>query len=64
MMALSPGPDAVAATIVSAVESRAPRRRYVVGVDAFSALALDAVVPRSLLDASLRFISNLTGGSR
>jgi len=64
MMALSPGPEAVAAAIVSAVESRAPRRRYVVGLDAFSSLALDAVVPRSLVDAGLRLISDLTAGPR
>ena len=64
MMALSPGPEAVAAAIVSAVESRSPRRRYVVGFDTLAALAVDAVVPRSFVDASLRLLSDLTGGSR
>jgi NAD(P)-dependent dehydrogenase (short-subunit alcohol dehydrogenase family) len=49
---LSPSPDIVAATIVSAVESPVPLTRYLVGADAITLTAAQALVPREFLDAA------------
>jgi len=56
----APPPDAVAETIVTAVESWQPQRRYLVGVDALAAVITQAVLPRSLVDIAMRFIGGLT----
>jgi len=58
---ISPAPDAVARTIVSAVESRAPLRRYLVGLDAYASVITNALVPRGIIDATARFVSDLNG---
>ena len=55
----SPGPAPVARVIVAAVESARPPRRTLVGVDALSAVAIDAVVPRSIVDLGMRVLSDL-----
>jgi NAD(P)-dependent dehydrogenase (short-subunit alcohol dehydrogenase family) len=49
----------VARTIVSAVESRSPLRRYVVGLDALGTVAAQAVLPRAVIDAAMRLASGL-----
>jgi NAD(P)-dependent dehydrogenase (short-subunit alcohol dehydrogenase family) len=55
----APSSEWVARTIVSAVESRSPLRRYVVGLDALGTLAAQAVLPRSVIDAAMRLASGL-----
>lgn len=59
---LAPPPDAVARVIVSAVESRRPLRRYLVGVDALSLASTQPLIPRALTDAATRLMSGLGGG--
>ncbi|MGH0029198.1 MAG: SDR family oxidoreductase [Myxococcota bacterium] len=64
---LAPGPDVVARTIVTAIESRRPRNRYVVGLDALTTIASQPFVPREVTDWAMRLTSGLTGrgsGSR
>ena len=61
---VAPSPDVVARTIVSAIESRFPRKRYVVGVDAASAIASQPFVPRELMDLAMRLGSGLFGRPR
>ncbi len=56
----APPANVVARTIVSIVESRRPQRRYVVGIDARTAVATQAVVPRGLIDAAMRLVGDLT----
>ncbi|MCP3936484.1 MAG: SDR family NAD(P)-dependent oxidoreductase [Actinomycetia bacterium] len=56
----APPPDIVARTIVSAVESRRPLRRYVVGADAAIATATP-LVPKVFTDAATRFLTGLSG---
>lgn len=56
----APPPEAVAETIVKAVESRHPQRRYLVGVDALAAVAVDTLLPRSLIDSAMRLAGGLT----
>jgi NAD(P)-dependent dehydrogenase (short-subunit alcohol dehydrogenase family) len=58
---LAPPPDIVARTIVSAVESRRPLRRYLVGADAVTVASTNAFIPRSVTDAATRFVSGLGG---
>jgi len=58
---LAPPPDAVARVIVSAIESRRPLRRYLVGVDAMSVASSHPLIPRALTDAATRLVSGLGG---
>ena len=55
----APPASVVARTIVSAVESRAPLRRYVVGLDALATIAADSLVPRAFTDFAMRLAANL-----
>jgi NAD(P)-dependent dehydrogenase (short-subunit alcohol dehydrogenase family) len=57
----APPPDAVARTIVSAVESSRPLRRYLVGADAMTIAGAHPLIPRALTDAATRFMSGLGG---
>jgi NAD(P)-dependent dehydrogenase (short-subunit alcohol dehydrogenase family) len=57
----APPPDIVARTIVSAVESRRPQIRYLVGADAISIATSQALIPRSLTDAATRMMTGLGG---
>jgi NAD(P)-dependent dehydrogenase (short-subunit alcohol dehydrogenase family) len=57
---LAPGPDRVARAITSAIESRRPRLRYVVGLDALAAVATQPFTPRELTDFAMRLLSGLT----
>jgi NAD(P)-dependent dehydrogenase (short-subunit alcohol dehydrogenase family) len=52
----------VARTVVSAVESSRPRRRYVVGADALTVTTAGALVPKMVTDTVARVISNLPSG--
>ncbi len=61
MLQYAPPPDIVVHTIVSAVESKRPRKRYPVGADAVAAIATNALVPRSVLDTATRLASGLGG---
>lgn len=56
---VAPPPDRVARTIVSAVESRRPLQRYLVGVDALAIAAVEPVLPRTVTDTLLRFAAKL-----
>jgi NAD(P)-dependent dehydrogenase (short-subunit alcohol dehydrogenase family) len=56
---VAPPSGIVARTIVSAVESRWPRRRYVVGLDALSAVVTQPFTPRALTDIAMRIAGNL-----
>lgn len=53
----------VARTVVAAVESRRPRRRYPVGVDAITATTALPFVPRAVTDAAARLLGNLPTSS-
>jgi len=55
----APSPHHVARTIVAAVESRRPRRRYVVGLDALALVATQPFTPRALTDLSVRAFGGL-----
>ena len=55
----APSPSVVARTIVSAVESRSPLRRYVVGLDALATIAAESLAPRALTDFAMRVAANL-----
>ena len=57
----APPPDIVARTIVSAVESRRPLHRYVVGADALALMAAQRLLPREVIDASARLMTGLGG---
>jgi NAD(P)-dependent dehydrogenase (short-subunit alcohol dehydrogenase family) len=61
---LAPPPDVVARVIASAIESRRPLRRYLVGIDALSVAATQPLIPRALTDAATRFVTGLGGASR
>jgi NAD(P)-dependent dehydrogenase (short-subunit alcohol dehydrogenase family) len=56
----APPASLVARTIVSAVESRRPLRRYLIGVDAVSAVATQALVPRVFIDTAMRLVADLS----
>jgi hypothetical protein len=58
---LAPSPDYVARTIVSAVESRRPQRRYVVGLDAMALVATQPFTPRAVTDLAMRAFTGLFG---
>ena len=55
----SPPPDIVAATILTAVESPVPLVRYLVGADALSIAAAQALIPRDYLDAASQLMTGL-----
>lgn len=57
--AVAPPPGLVARTIVSAVESRRPLNRYLVGADALAIAAANPLLPRSITDPLLRRLSDL-----
>lgn len=57
----APPPGIVARTIVSAVESRRPLKRYLVGVDALALAAANPLIPKTLSDAATRLFSGLGG---
>jgi NAD(P)-dependent dehydrogenase (short-subunit alcohol dehydrogenase family) len=57
---VAPSPDLVARTIVTAVESRRPLKRYLVGADAL-AVAAGQFLPRGVIDAASRVASGLVG---
>jgi NAD(P)-dependent dehydrogenase (short-subunit alcohol dehydrogenase family) len=56
---LAPPPHIVARTVVSAVESRRPRHRYLVGVDALGIAATNPIVPNQVSDRLARLIADL-----
>lgn len=60
----APQPQLVARTIVSAVESRRPLRRYLVGADALAIAASSPLVPKSISDGATRLVSGLGGSLR
>jgi NAD(P)-dependent dehydrogenase (short-subunit alcohol dehydrogenase family) len=55
----SPAPDIVGRTIVSAIESRFPLRRYLIGLDAHAGVAASNWLPRAVLDRAARFAARL-----
>ena len=54
-------PQLVARTIVSAVESRRPLRRYLVGADALAIAVSSPLVAESISDGATRLLSGLGG---
>jgi len=56
---LAPPPSQVARAIVSAVESRRPLQRYLVGLDAVAITTAERFLPRELIDTAARFMSGL-----
>ena len=56
---LAPPPGIVARTVVSAVESRRPRHRYLVGADALSIAVASPLVPRQVSDTLTRLVADL-----
>jgi NAD(P)-dependent dehydrogenase (short-subunit alcohol dehydrogenase family) len=54
-----PPPWIVARTVVGAVESRRPRRRYLVGADALTISTATPLLPRMVTDAAARLVSKL-----
>lgn len=56
---VAPSPDLVARTIVSAVESRRPLQRYLVGADALGIAATNPLIPRQVSDALGRLVADL-----
>jgi NAD(P)-dependent dehydrogenase (short-subunit alcohol dehydrogenase family) len=57
----APPPDLVARTIVSAIESRRPLRRYLVGADALAIASSSGFIPKALSDAATRLMTGLGG---
>lgn len=60
---VAPPPDAVARAITSAIESRRPKRRYVVGRDAMAYRGI-ALAPDEITDRVVSIVSNLAAQSR
>ncbi len=58
---LAPSPNVVARTIVTAVETRWPRNRYLVGADAYAIAAANPLLPRIVTDTVARLIADLGG---
>ncbi len=58
---MAPSADVVARTIVSAIESRRPRQRYIVGLDALATIATQPFIPRELTDLAMRLVAGLPG---
>ncbi len=56
---LAPPPGMVARTIVSAVESRRPQQRYLVGADALGIAVTKPFVPRQVSDTLARLVADL-----
>ena len=56
---LAPSPNVVARTIVTAVETRWPRNRYLVGADAYAIAAANPLLPRIVTDTVARLIADL-----
>ena len=56
---VAPPPDLVARTVVHAVETRRPLKRYLVGADAWSIAASTPFLPRSVTDALARVAADL-----
>jgi len=61
MERVAPSADVVARTIVSAIESRRPRQRYIVGLDALATIATQPFTPRALTDFAMRLVAGLPG---
>jgi NAD(P)-dependent dehydrogenase (short-subunit alcohol dehydrogenase family) len=59
----APPPEYVARVVTSAIESRSPRRRYIVGFDANALLATQPFTPRALTDLAMRLFSPLPSSS-
>jgi NAD(P)-dependent dehydrogenase (short-subunit alcohol dehydrogenase family) len=59
----APGPDAVARTIATAIESPRPRARYLVGADALATAATIPWIPRELTDLGMRLAGGLFSSS-
>ena len=57
--AMAPPPGVVARTIVSAVESRRPLNRYLVGADALGIAAANPLLPRVVTDTLARVVADL-----
>lgn len=58
---VAPPPDLVARTIVHAVESRRPLKRYLVGADALTIAATNPLIPRTVTDRLARLTADLRG---
>lgn len=58
---VTPSPDLVARTIVTAVEARRPLKRYLVGVDALAIAAANPLLPRAVTDRFFRLAADLRG---
>lgn len=56
---VAPPPGIVARTVVSAVESRWPRQRYLVGADALGIAVTNPLVPRQVSDTLARLVADL-----
>jgi len=56
---IAPSPSLVARTIVSAVETRRPLNRYLVGADALLIAAANPLLPRAVTDTLLRYVGKL-----
>jgi NAD(P)-dependent dehydrogenase (short-subunit alcohol dehydrogenase family) len=59
MSSVAPPPDLVARTVVAAVESRRPLKRYLVGVDALAMVVGNTLLPRTVTDTAARLAANL-----
>lgn len=57
--AMAPPPGVVARTIVSAVESRRPLNRYLVGADALGIAVANPLLPRVVTDTLARVVADL-----
>jgi NAD(P)-dependent dehydrogenase (short-subunit alcohol dehydrogenase family) len=57
--AMAPPPSVVARTIVSAVESRRPLNRYLVGADALGIAVANPLLPRMVTDTLARMVADL-----
>ena len=60
-MRFAPPPDIVGRVLVTAVESRRPLHRYLVGADAMAITAAERFLPRQVTDAAARIFSGLGG---
>jgi NAD(P)-dependent dehydrogenase (short-subunit alcohol dehydrogenase family) len=58
---LAPSAEVVARAIAGAIESRRPRQRYVVGLDALATIVSQSFIPRELTDLAMRLVAGLPG---
>jgi NAD(P)-dependent dehydrogenase (short-subunit alcohol dehydrogenase family) len=58
---LAPSAEVVARAIAGAIESRRPRQRYVVGLDALATIVSQPFIPRELTDLAMRLVAGLPG---